>query len=243
MRFPDPYTLRREVDKESVVFAVSQRSGAGDTQEDCFQSFSDECFALADGVGAMPNGETAAKLAVETAVWAYKHIRQHRYYWLDKKLFLKRIFRTTNMSVWQKRREEGFGMGLATTLMVAIVGPKNLWLGVSGDSTAWLFHEGNVRKLTGEKKDLEGVPSGALGMKRLGLVPDTVVIPFAEGDVLCMATDGVADYLLPSDVQTALAAAGETEEEISRATRALLEASERNGSHDDKSVCMIRKTG
>lgn len=241
MRFPDPYALRREVPRESVIFAASQLTGVQDTQEDYFLNFNDECFVIADGVGSLPNGDTAARLACETAVWAYKHIRQHRYYWLDKKLFMKRIFRSTNLAVWQKRREKGFEKGLATTLLVLMVGPKHLWLGSAGDSSAWLSHDGMIRKLTREKQDFENIPFHALGTQRLGLIPEFFTCPLDAGDVVLLATDGVADYLTVSDLQTTMAYMGATADEATNAVVSVLNAAQTNGSENNMTALMVKR--
>lgn len=241
MRFPDPYLLRREPTKETVIFAASQLVGRQQRQEDYFLNFNDECFVLADGVSGLPNGDVASKLACDTAIWAYKHIRQHRYYWLDKKLFMKRIFRSTNMAVWQKRKEKGFEGGLATTLLVCMVGPKYMWLGSSGDTQAWLVHDGVLRTLTREKNAFEAIPKKALGLKRLGLIPEFFSSPFDEGDIILMITDGAADYLTMQDVEAGVAAAGNTTQEITEAVLSVLNAARINSSEENMTAVMIKR--
>lgn len=241
MRFPDPYALRRELPKETVLFAASQLIGKKDRQEDYFLNFNDECFVLADGVGSLPNGDVAARLACETAVWAYKHIRQHRYYWLDKKLFMKRVFRTTNMTIWQKRREQGFENGLATTLLVLMVGPKHIWIGNAGDSCAWIMHDGEISKLTSEKSEFQPVPSNVLGIKRLGLASEFVMRDFEKGDVLLLSTDGAGDYLTFQDLQTCFASAGDRTEDIEQSVVSVLNAANINGSTQNMTALLVKR--
>jgi protein phosphatase len=241
MRFPDPYALKNDTPKETVLFALHQELGTRDTQQDYFSRFIDECFVLADGVGSLPNGDVAAKLACDTAIWAYKHIRQHRYYWSDKKLFMKRIYRSTNLAVWQKHREEGFEGGLATTLLVLMVGPKHVWLGNAGDSSAWVLHEGEITKLTKENHDFEQIPANALGIVRLGLVPEFVTMPFEEEDVLLLTTAGAGDYLTSQDIQTCMTSCGDGAESMKGAVTALLAAARTNGSEDNMSAVLVKR--
>ncbi len=241
MRFVDPYALRLKTPRETLIFAVRQHAGNKPIQEDAFLNFNDECFVLADGVGSLPNADVASKFAAETAVWGYKLIRQHRYYWLDKKLFMKRIFRSTNMAVWQKRREVGFEEGLATKLMVCMVGPKTFWLGYTGDSGAWIIRDGAQEKLTGELSPFEGKQKGILGMKRLGLSSEYVSGQFKTGNILLLATGGCANYLAPSDLQAGSAASGDTEGTLGAASEALIQAALRNGSEEDMTVVMIKR--
>ncbi len=241
MRFPDAYTIRRQTPRDSIIFSAAQLLGAQDTQEDYFLNFNDECFVMADGLSHMPNGEAAAKLACETALWGYKHIRQHPYYWLDKKLFMKRIFRSTNLAVWQKQRENGFEEGLATTLMVLMVGAKNYWIGHVGNSSAWLYHKNEIIKLTHDDTDAQGVLTKAVGFKRLGLLPEFASGVFEVGDVLLLTSDGAGDYLTAKDMVTYLAAVGSTNEDATSAVTGLLRQAELNGSKENSSAIIVKR--
>lgn len=241
MRFPDTYTIRRQMPRDSVIFAAAQLLGAQETQEDYFLNFNDECFVLSDGLSSMPNGEAAAKLACETALWGYKHIRQHPYYWLDKKLFMKRIFRSTNLAVWQKQREKGFEDGLATTLMVLMVGAKNYWIGHAGNSSAWLYRKGGVTKLTHDDINTHGVLTKAVGFKRLGLLPEFASGAFEVDDVLLLTSDGAGDYLTVKDMISCLSTVGSTNEDAIAAVGKLLRQAELNGSKENSSAIIIKR--
>lgn len=241
MRLVDPYTLRYQQPKDSIIFAASQLQGTQDHQEDYFLNFNDECFVITDGVGYIPNGQTAAKLAAETAIWGYKHIRQTRFYRQDKKLFMKRIFRSTNLTVWQKRRENGFEEGLATTLLVLMVGAKNFWLSNAGDSSAWLYKNETITKLTREDIDPLGKLTKFLGMKRLGLIPSFTSGQFDVDDVLLLTSDGVANYLLEKDMREHLAHCGTTNDSLIKATEAIVHAAQKNGSNENMTAMIVKR--
>jgi protein phosphatase len=241
MRFPDTYSIRRQTPKDSIIFAAAQLAGRADTQEDYFLNFNDECFVLADGVSTLPNGEAASLLACDTAIWAYKHIRQHPYYWLDKKLFMKRIFRSTNLAVWQKRREKGFEEGLATTLMVLMVGAKNYWIGHAGNSSAWIYREGKIKKLTHDDVDTKGTLTRAVGFKRLGLTPEFISDTLEQGDVLLLTTDGVGDYLTEKDMSVHLSAVGSSNADAITAVGGILSSAQANGSVENMSAIVVKR--
>lgn len=243
MRFPDAYSLRRQVSRETIIFSAGQLPGKPQLQEDYFLNFNDECFVLADGVGRLPHGEIAAKLACETSIWGYKHIRQHPYYWLDKKLFMKRIFRSTNLAVWQKRREKGFEGGLATTLLVLMMGAKNYWIGHAGNSSAWLYSGGIITKLTRDDTDAKGKLLKAVGFARLGLFPQFISGLFGSGDVMLLTTDGVGDYLTEKDMKKHFAACTDTMESVSSAVTGMLACAFDNGSDENMSAVMIKRLG
>lgn len=242
MQFSNPYALRKEVTpRELVVFAAGQRQGNENAQEDYFLNFNDECFVIADGLSVLPNGYTAAKLACETAIWGYKHIRQHKYYWLDKKLFMKRIFRSTNLAVWQKRREQGFEAGLATNLLVCMIGAKTYWIGYAGEMCAWLQSGSSIRKLTRDVSPYETEKTNALGFRRLGLVPFYITEPMKVGDVLLLTTAGCGNYLTPSDVQVGMGRMGNTIEEARAAVDSVLTSAATNGSAANETAIIIKR--
>lgn len=241
MKFVDPLALKHRRPTQGVLFAGSQVIGGRQSQEDFFSNFNDECVVVADGVGGLPHGDVAAKLASETAIWGYKHIRQRPFYWADKKLFLKRIFRSSNLAVWQKRKEYGFESGLATTLSVAIIGTQNIWVGSVGDSGILLYREGLIDLLTPYDLDETGRLTNALGLQRLGLVPHIAVEKFIPGDILLLATDGVLNFVSEDQLRATFEVAGDTADSLTTAVIHLLKRAGENGSDDNMTACMIKK--
>jgi serine/threonine protein phosphatase PrpC len=241
MRIPDPYAVRNKQPTDAIIFAGSQSAGTRPSQDDYFLTFSDECVVVADGFAGLPHGDTAAKLACETAIWGYKHIRQHRYYWLDKKLFMKRIFRSTNLAVWQKQREDGFAGGMATTLLVTMIGAKNYWIGAAGDTSVWFARDGNVTKLTADDVDTAGKLTKAVGFKRLGLVPSFFAGEFHVGDTLLIMTSGLSNYLLDQDISYAVSSGDITAEGLEAASARLIRAAEEQGATDNMTAVIIKR--
>lgn len=241
MKFADPFAIPPTPAGSPIIFAASQSQGGRSRQEDYFVNFNDECFVVADGVGGSEHGDEASRLAGETALWGYKHIRERKFYWVDKKKLLKRIFRTTNMAVWQKRRETGFEDGLATTLVVAIITPTQFFVGSVGDTTAMLYRETLIDILTPEDRDDTGRLTKVLGTQRLGLVPHVHVDRFLPGDMLLLATDGVVDFVDEEDIRSLLEAAGTTSADLVHTTEALIQKAAANGSQDNLTACLIKK--
>jgi len=258
MKDSNPIVFAGEDSQSTVVFAAGQLAGDRENQEDFVGHFRDECFVIADGVGGMPHGEVAATLAGETAIWGYRHIRLRPTYWLDKRNFMRRIFRSTNMAVWQKRKEPEFGgglkvpstfdelsvngvEGLATTLIVCIVGPMNMWVGSVGDSSAYLYREGLIASLTREDVDERGFLTNVIGTKRLGLASQFASEPFLVGDIAVLCTDGVSHFAGEEELRTILADSGETKQSLSDSVERILEAARQNGSTDNMTVCIVKR--
>lgn len=241
MKIIDPIAVKLKEPKTTIIFSSRQLQGTRDVQEDYVLHFNDECFAVADGLGGMPHGETAAGLAVETAVWAYKHVRNRPFYWDDKKLFMKRIFRSSNLRIWQKQKEDGFTDGMATTLLVMIVGKYNYWIGSAGDTSAWRVRNGSIKPLTQADRNERGSIIKALGLKRLGLIPQFVSERFLPNDIVILATDGITDVVSSDEIVSIVGKGDGSEQALSEKTASLLALAQEKGSTDNMTVCLVEK--
>ena len=201
----------------------------------------DECVVVADGESDAIHGDVAAKLAGETALWGYKHIRLRPFYWADKRLLLRRIFRSSNITVWQKRREKGFETGLATTLAVVIIGGQKLWVGTAGDTRVLLYRESLIDILTPADADSEGKLTRALGINRLGLTPHVAVEKMLPRDIILIATSGVVDYLDEEQLRVTFEVTGDSQESIANAIVHLLRTAEENGSRGSLTACIVKR--
>lgn len=243
MRPPNPLSLKIIQPRNIVIFAASQLQGERETQEDFFMNFNDECFILADGVGGMKNGDIAAKIAAETAIWGYKLIRQRPFYWQDKKLLMKRIFRSTNIALWQKKRETGFEEGLATTLEVLVIGDRTFWLGHVGDSSAWFFsgESQTVKKLTKDDSDEHGYLTKVVGTQRYGLTPQFATGKFLSGDTILLVSDGVTKVVFPQTLEAIVKESGDSTESLTETVLTLLKKAESQGSTDNMTAILIKR--
>ncbi len=238
----DPLFLRRHP-QTSILFAAGQLQGTRETQEDYFVNFNDECFVIADGVGGMPHGEIASELAGDTAVWAYRHVRQRRTYWLDKKLFLKRIFRSTNITLWQKQREPGFEDGMGTTMLVCIISDRRFYIGNVGDSAAFLLHNREMTKVTREDRDSEGKLTKVVGTTRYGLDPSIVSGDFLAGDSMILVTDGIARVMESMKCSELFEYVEKDASQLSDAATSILRFAESQSVTDNMTVCLIKRVG
>lgn len=241
MKFADPYILKLKEPKTKIIFAASQLQGTRDRQEDFFANFNDECFVIADGVGGMPHGDIASRLACETAIWAYKLVRLRRGYWKDKRLFIRRIFRSTNITLWQKHREPGFSQGLSTTLSVCILGVRTAWIGSVGDSRVYHYHNHILTRLTQDDHDDQGRLTKVMGAMRYGLVPQYITKEFLVNDCLLLVTDGVTNHISEETIASILVNAGSTAQALSDTVSDLLKVSQGYGSTDNCTVCIIKR--
>ena len=206
-----------------------------------FVHSSDECFILADGVESLPHARVAEQLTRETALWGYTMIRQRQAFWKDKKLLVKRIFRSTNLRLWQKRRDPGFDAGLASALAVLLTINETFWLGTAGNFNSFLYRDGLIDILTKRDVDEEGMLTKAVGFGRKQLIPAARMEKFLEGDIILLATDSVANYVSEDQMRAIFEKVGTTNESLQSAVDQLIETAKSSGSTDTMSLCMVKR--
>lgn len=237
----DSSFLHERPPRVPIIFAASQLQGERETQEDYFINFNDECFVVCDGVGGMSHGKEAAQLAGDTAIWAYRFIRQRHAYWKDRKLLLKRIFRTTNITLYQKKREEGFTDGMASTMIVVIIIDRRYYIGSVGDSSVFMVRDGVLKKLTTEDVDASGRLTKVVGSSRYGMAPSVITGDMLIGDCLMLVTDGVSRVLDTVRCGKLFEQSVISATELSNTAATILHCVADNGATDNMTVCLVKR--
>jgi serine/threonine protein phosphatase PrpC len=201
----------------------------------------DECYIIADGYPGLPHEKEAEKLTGETALWAYQMVRQRPYYWKEKLPFLKRIFRSTNLTLWQKRRDRGFDEGLASALIVLITIEDYFWLGSAGNCNSFLFRDGLIDILTQRDVDDDGMLTKAVGFSRKQLIPAMHSEKLLENDIILLATDSITDYVSEDDMRGVLEKVETTKDSLQVAVNTFIDIAKKAGSDDAMSVCLVKR--
>lgn len=229
---PDDFFVKPKPEKPKDVILFAGKN---------FTHFNDECFIITDGVVSLPHARDAEQLTAETAVWAYKVVRQRPFYWKEKLPFLKRIFRSTNLRLWQKRRDRGFDGGLASALMVLIVIQDYFWLGSAGNCNSFLYRDGLIDVLTERDVDDDLMITKAVGFARKQLIPNMHSEKLLENDVILLATDSVANYVTEDEMRTVFETIDLSVASLQTASDKLFEIAKTAGSHDTMSACIIKR--
>lgn len=206
-----------------------------------FTHFTDECFIITDGFPGLPHAKEAAALTAETALWAYKVVRQRPYYWKEKLHFLKRIFRSTNLRLWQKRRDRGYEEGLASALMALFVIDDYFWLGSAGNCNSFLFRDGLIDVLTKRDVDDEGMLTKAVGFARKQLIPTIHSEKLLENDIILLSTDSMTDFVTEDQMRGVFEKVGSTNESLQTAVDTLTDIAVAGGSRGVISLCMVKR--
>lgn len=235
----DPYFIK-PTGFDATLFAAAQLPGEK-IQEDFFINDNDECIALSDGVSVLPHGDVASRLACETAIWGYKQIRLLETYRNDRKELLKRIFRSTNIAVWQKHREAEYKDGMAATLTVVMVGIHHVWIGALGDTAAYFWHEGILQKITSDDCDTNGCLIKSIGRERYGVIPQVYTLDFSPDDMVLLATGGITHFVAEQEMADILLQAGASVQSMTETVALLLKTGEKKGNKDNMTACLLKK--
>ena len=210
-------------------------------------------FVLADGVGGHDDGEQASELAVETVLEGFRKIPKG----VMHVSLLPKLVQEANIAVYDKghaKSGEATSNSMATTIVVVALRFDSAVISHVGDSRCYLFRAGNLASLTrdhtmaGEQERLglitkaeaatgenRHVLTRSLGLE-LFVAADTLTVNVIPGDVLLLCSDGLHGMVDDEDIEEILT----RNESLELAAKALIDAANEAGGHDNVSVSLIR---
>lgn len=206
-------------------------------------------FVVADGLGGHEAGEVASSMAVET-------LRDHAPRKPDAKA-LARAVRAANREVMRAAREGLGRQGMGTTMTAAIVEGTRIAIAQVGDSRAYLLHAGQLERVTedhsmvadmirmGQLTEAESRyhPNRSVITRALGTDPNMTADPYEfdadPGDRLLLCSDGLTSMLEDAAIGEMLA----QYRDPTVAARALVDAANDAGGHDNISVVIVDVEG
>lgn len=217
---------------------------------------------VADGLSAMPAGETASAMAlrklvelvVDTPDWVMRMGRRKAA--LVKRRMTER-FRRVDEALRQHADKDSRLLGMSTTLTAACSLGGDLFLGHIGDSRAYLLRGNGLHQLTrdhtlgqalidsgiGEAENtiahgMRRVLTSALGLEGLQADPQVQHVQLKPGDQLLLCTDGLTEYVDAATIASVLCSANSADEACCRLIRAAL-----NDADDDNVTVVLARYG
>jgi protein phosphatase len=203
-------------------------------------------FAVADGIGGMPGGDTASQSAIAAVRDAIARAAgtplSHE--------AIGKLVESAHAAVQTAGRDFGPD-GIGTTMTLVHIGDGRARLAHVGDSFALLVRDGKCRALTrehnveNERTDSFSVapypPAYRYALTRSLGQPGPVEVELIEaelraGDCLVLATDGLTDLVEPLQIASVCAAHAEP----SAVARTLIEHACIGGGHDNITVIVVR---
>ena len=179
-------------------------------EDACFVIPNQDVYIVADGVGGNNSGEIASRSAVECLA-AFVKANELELCTSPEEIFgfLSEAIAIANETVYEKGKSDPACRGMATTVVMTYIKDGSAYLANVGDSRAYLFREGRLKRITKDhtyvnelidkglitEKDAEShsqknVITKALGAEQ-GVEPDFYKVNLAGRDIMMLCSDGL----------------------------------------------------
>ena len=166
---------------------------------------------LADGVGGEGNGDIASRLAVETALAAFKESQPES----TPAHVARRMFDAAAAKVFQAAQDKG---RMATTLLASIYRHDKVTIAHVGDSRAYLIRGGKIKRLTTDhsytalqvklglllERNAMTSPNRSTLTRSIGYEPmchyDISTQDLLKGDIILQCSDGLYGFILDEEI-------------------------------------------
>ena len=206
-------------------------------------------FAVADGMGGAQAGEVASRIAAG----AFERRRQVADD-TPAEGQLEQIAQAANSEIHRLAQEDSSRAGMGTTLTAAMLRDDEVSLGHVGDSRAYLFRDGELKRLTKDhslveelrrqgrltEEQAEEHPQRSIITRALGPEPsvnvDTMTFPARDGDVYLLCSDGLTTMVSDDEIRRILSESKTLRSAVSK----LVEAANRGGGRDNITAVAFR---
>jgi serine/threonine protein phosphatase PrpC len=204
-------------------------------------------FAVADGMGGAQAGEVASQIATE----ALEHAGPERG---AAETYLRQVVEGANQRIHDFAQRDASRSGMGTTLTAALVGEDEISFAHVGDSRAYVFRAGELRRLTHDHSLVEELrrqgrlteaqaeehPQRSIITRALGPEPevevDTQTRPARPGDVYLLCSDGLTTMISDRRIAQVLREASSLDAAVHR----LVQEANEQGGRDNITVVAFR---
>jgi PPM family protein phosphatase len=204
-------------------------------------------FAVADGMGGAQAGEVASSIAARAFE---QDIDESE----SAERALKEIVQKANAEIHELAEKDSSRAGMGTTLTTALVRGDEVSIAHVGDSRAYLFRDGELKRLTKDhslveelrrqgrltEKEAEEHPQRSVITRALGPEPrvkvDTMSNPARGGDVYLLCSDGLTTMIDEDKIREVLADA----KTLKTAVNKLVDAANEAGGRDNITALAFR---
>ncbi len=204
-------------------------------------------FAVADGMGGAQAGEVASRIATEALEESTPGDDAPEKY-------LRRVVENANERIHGLAERDASTSGMGTTLTAALIRDDEISIAHVGDSRAYLYRDGELRRLTSDhslveelrrqgrltEEQAEEHPQRSIITRALGPEPkvevDTMTYQARPGDVFLLCSDGLTTMLNEQEIAAILAQSPSLEPVVAR----LIDESNARGGRDNITVVAFR---
>lgn len=205
-------------------------------------------FVVADGMGGHKAGDLASRIATETVVATIQEQSGS-----NTIQIMVNAIQTANERVLEKARESEDYNGMGTTIVLATIMEKMLYVANVGDSRLYVINENEIEQITRDHSLVEEmVVSGQIARnearthekkniitRAIGgtekLMADYFDVRLRDGDRVLMCTDGLSNMLDDEEIRKIVT----EEKDIRNVAEHLVEAAKLQGGKDNIGIVLI----
>lgn len=204
-------------------------------------------YIVADGMGGHKAGDYASKLAIEVIL---EFLRKST---LENPIsLLKRALIFANNEVYKAAEKDTELKGMGTTLVIAVIQDKKLYVANVGDSRLYIINEeitqvtmdhslveelirnGQLERKKGRNHPEKNIITRAIGAKE-EVIPDFFELDIKQNDIILLCSDGLSNMVEDDEIKDIVL----ENKEIVKATEALVNRANYYGGTDNVSVVII----
>ena len=212
-------------------------------------------FIVADGMGGHKAGEVASNLAISAIHECYKANKEKI---INQEMFVPKFINESialaNERLIKEAENDETLKGMGTTITMAIIFQKELYIGHIGDSRAYLIRDGELKQLTqdhslvGEllrtgsitKEEAFNHPKKNIITRALGtennINVDIITKDLIDKDIIILCTDGLTNMVSEERILDTII----NEKELSDTCNILVNTANELGGIDNTTMMVIR---
>lgn len=233
--------------------AISDIGKMRENNQDAFYESKDPLlplFFVADGMGGHKAGEVASSMAMDTIKKNFLHAKNNLTHEEAILKLIKKSIEEANIKIYLKSLEKEEYSGMGTTITLAYIYDKKIYIGHVGDSRAYLIQNKEIRQITEDHSYVnELVKTGSITKEEAKTHPkrnmitravgtssiiemDIIINRYAKNDVLILCSDGLSNMLKEHEINEVFI----NEEDIQKACLELAYKANNKGGPDNITI-------
>lgn len=204
-------------------------------------------FIVADGMGGHKAGDIASRCAVETAISNINDSREK-----DPISILDKAIKTANTAVITKAKSDGSLEGMGTTMVIATITDKSIYIANVGDSRLYFINDeihqitrdhsyveemvslGEIDKEQAKNHIKKNIITRAVGVEEK-VEADFFEIQYTKGDYVLMCSDGLTNMLEDEEIKNIIISSDSIDKKVNN----LISKANENGGQDNIAVVLV----
>lgn len=204
-------------------------------------------FIVADGMGGHKAGDLASHYTVEEFLETVRESKADNPITIIEEAVTK-----ANLSLIKKSKESIDYEGMGTTLVVATLVGKSIYIANVGDSRLYLINNeiqqitrdhslveemislGEIDRKHARTHEKKNIITRAIGVDS-EVVPDFFEVDYVKGDIILMCSDGLSNMIEDEDIKKIINQGND----LSEITENLISEANKNGGRDNISVILV----